>query len=557
MPKEYEGDYYIPDGISTICGGAFSYCRGLTSITIPKSMINIDNGTFSGCENLKHINVVSDNKVYDSRDNCNAIIKTETNELIAACPATTIPTSVTSIGSLAFDHCIGLTNIEIPSSVTSIGGQAFQGCPDLISLVIPNSVTTIGGWLCWECSNLKSITYPDEVTQIEEQNFSGCRSLSSLVLPEGLKSIGQENGEAWFYGCDRLVSITIPKSVTSIRKGYFRGVPLETIIVKEGNPVFDSREGCNAIIETSSNTLLVGCKKTFIPQSVSSIDSEAFAFCNIETINVMEGNLVYDSRDNCHAVIETATNKLVIGSSKTIIPVSVTSIGANAFYGNKELKEITIPENVSSIGTYAFYETGIKSLVIPKGVYKIEKSAFSGCHDLESIVLSGNVSIDDYAFYASANSNLLVINSYIKSPSKIFTSVFPREAYSKAQLLVPKGTRDVYSSTEGWKLFENIVEKTEELDEGDNIYAETPEGIKMLFQITDAFKKTVSVGSRSYFKAIDAKTKGQVTIPEVIDAGYTVTAIDDNAFKDCSLISSLSMPNTIESIGKSAFDGCI
>ena len=120
-----------PYPVTSIRDGAFEHCTGLTSVTIPNSVTSIGDYAFLGCSGLTSIKVDSGNSVYDSRGNCNAIIKTATNTLISGCKKTIIPNSVTSIGDLAFDGCSGLTSVTIPNSVTSIGSWAFTGCSGL------------------------------------------------------------------------------------------------------------------------------------------------------------------------------------------------------------------------------------------------------------------------------------------------------------------------------------------------------------------------------------------------------------------------------------------
>ena len=147
----------IPNSVTSIGYGAFRGCESLTSITIPNSVTSMGYGAFNGCDTLTSIVVESGNSTYDSRENCNAIIETATNTLIAGCKNTIIPNSVTSIGSLAFYYCSALTSITIPNSVTSIGDLAFNGCDTLTSITIPYSVTSIGEWAFWGCRSLKTV----------------------------------------------------------------------------------------------------------------------------------------------------------------------------------------------------------------------------------------------------------------------------------------------------------------------------------------------------------------------------------------------------------------
>ncbi len=209
----------IPNSVTSIGTLAFYGCSGLTSITIPNSVRSIGNVAFIGCSGLTSITVEKGNTKYDSRDNCNAIIETNTNMLIAGCKITTIPNSVTSIEGDAFHGCSGLTSITIPNSVTSIGMQAFFECSSLTSITIPNSVTSIKSYTFRGCSGLTSITIPNSVTSIGMQAFFECSSLTSVTIPNSVTSIGDDA----FGECSSLTSITIPNSVTSIGERAFDG----------------------------------------------------------------------------------------------------------------------------------------------------------------------------------------------------------------------------------------------------------------------------------------------------------------------------------------------
>ena len=317
--------------------------------------------------------------------------------------------SVTSIGLNAFDGCPSLTSIQIPNSVTSIRWRAFSGCDSLTSIVvdagntkydsrnecnaiietasntlitgcqntiIPNSVTSIGEGAFWGCTSLTSIEIPNSVTSIGNNAFFECKSLTSIEIPNSVTSIGDEA----FRECDSLTSIKIPNSVTSIGESAFFYCTRLTSIE--------------------------------IPNSVTSIGDEAFNACSgLTSIVVDAGNTKYDSRNGCNAIIETASNTLIIGCQNTIIPNSVTSIGDYAFYICSSLTGIEIPNSVTSIGNFAF----------------------AYCESLTRIICTATTPP--------------TIKSYTFSEYSAF-------------LFVPIGCKATYEVADYWENFNNIIEVT-------------------------------------------------------------------------------------------------
>ncbi|MBQ3628672.1 MAG: leucine-rich repeat protein [Bacteroidaceae bacterium] len=251
-----------------------------------------------------------------------------------------IPSSVTNIKESAFEGCSGLTSVVIPSSVTSIGGFAFDSCISLTSVVIPSSVTIIGEFAFNGCSGLTSVTIENGVTSIEQSAFGVCSSLISIDIPSSVTSIG--NVAFWF--CSGLTSVTIGNGVTSIdNSAFYSCIGLTSIVVESGNPVYDSRNNCNAIIETASNTLIAGCKTTVIPSNVTSIGQSAFGGCS--------------------------------GLTSIEIPSSVTNIEQSAFEGCSGLTSITSHiTDIFETGANAFYGCENATLYVPRGMASTYRS---------------------------------------------------------------------------------------------------------------------------------------------------------------------------------------
>ena len=537
----------IPNSVTSIGYNAFADCSGLTSVTIPNSVTSIGSSAFSCCSGLTSVTVDKNNGTYDSRDNCNAIIETSTNKLIVGCNNTIIPNSVTAISEYAFFRCSGLTSVTIPNSVTSIGDGAFCDCTGLTFVSIPNSVTSIGYNTFYYCSGLTSVTIPNSITSIGEFAFYGCSGLTSVTIGNSVTTIGEfafygcsgltsvtipnsvtSIGNYAFYNCSGLTSVTIPNSVTSIGYGAFANcsgltsvtIPnsvtfiseiafggcsgLTSVTVDKDNGTYDSRDNCNAIIHTSTNKLIVGCNNTIIPNSVTSIGDNAFLVCSgltsvtipnsvtsigkyafyncsgltsvtipnsvtsigygafggcsgLTSVTVDKNNGTYDSRDNCNAIIETSTNKLIVGCKNTTIPNSVTSIGDRAFEGCSGLTSVTIGNSVTSIGKYAFAGCwGLTSVTIGNSVTSIGDYAFTDCSGLTSVTIGNSVTSIGYDAFRGC-SGLTKLVSLAVEPPICGRGAFEKVDKTTCQLLVPEESINKYKTADQWKEFLNIL----------------------------------------------------------------------------------------------------
>lgn len=325
--------------VTSIDRDAFVFSSKMLSIQIPQSIISIDEDAFSYNRNVSNIKVATGNPVFDSRDNCNAIINTETNTLIWGCKGTIIPNGIVSIGSYAFSGFESPENPIFPESVEKIGYFAFAQCDNLKELHIPATITDIDRRNpFWGTDSLSIIEVDANNPTYDSRNY--CNSIISTgtnrlvtgcmnsVIPEGIQSIGWDA----FYCCINIKTIHIPTSVS-----HFDG-PL------------------------------------------------VFAACSgLEEITVDKENTTYDSRNDCNAIIETENNRLIAGCMNSSIPEGITIIGDCSFYNQYKLTGIVLPESLTTIESDAFNLSGLRYVNIPENVTTIEDYAFGSCYDLDSI----------------------------------------------------------------------------------------------------------------------------------------------------------------------------
>ena len=327
--------------------------------------------------------------------------------------------SVTSIGSYAFFYCSGLTSVTIPNSVTSIGDQAFYECSGLTSITIPNSVTSIGIHAFSGCSGLNKVIVSDIA--------AWCKIIFTSELSNPLVY-----AHHLFMDGKEITDLVIPNSVTSIGNGAFYGCSgLTSISVESGNENYDSRNNCNAIIETASNTLIAGCKNTTIPNSVTSIGVAAFYECS--------------------------------GLTSITIPNSVTSIGGGAFQSCSGLTQVTLNSNAIASKSYSssstlgnIFGSQVKEYVLGDDVTSIGSYAFYNCADLTNITIGCSVeSIEDYAF--ASIPKLEKIYCYSSNVTTATRTSFENSYLDYVTLYVPASSLDTYKSTAPWKNAASIL----------------------------------------------------------------------------------------------------
>lgn len=455
----------IPEGVTTIHMRAFSGCSALKSIVIPRTLTTFySNRVFADCSSLQQIVFPSANvRIYiDGEYTIAMSIVNGFNNTFEGC--TSLETFIigTADGQLsdmpvmksAFAGCTALRQLVVLCQLNSgdfyepVGEDLF----DQVTLVVPDSIAdayrdaewaprlaaiqpfsefvqagfsapfgddmrysftaddrtlTITGngsipecgqqgyyqngvffetgqlYAPWECirSQVEHVVIDDGVTSIGGRAFQNDGGLVSVTIGKGVTEIG----ESAFQDCKGLTSLTIPASVTTIGNGAFLGCyGLNTIKVEDGNPTYDSRQDCNAIIETATETLLYGSSSTVIPDGVKTIASYSF----------------YNT-----------------GITKAELPASVTTIGKNAFRDCRKLASVTIPKGVAEISQHAFYGcNGMTKLTIEDGVKVVGYEAFMGCSSLPSLTIPASVmKLEERAFYECSSLSELTIENGVDS----------------------------------------------------------------------------------------------------------------------------------------------
>lgn len=491
IPEEYNGK-----PVKEIEKDGFAYIK-LEEIEIPKSIEKIGEKAFNFCQELKKVTMNGTN---------------------------------VEIGESCFYGCGSLKDVKLPESIKAIPKYAFYNCTSLEAIDLPESVEEIGEYCFSDCSNLKSIEIPSNVSSIYSSCFANCINLDNVKFQEGI-----ENIYSFAFSNCKIKKIYIPKSVKIISSGSFQSCDIEEIEVDSDNPIYDSRDNCNAIIKTASNDLILGSSKTIIPTSVTYIDSYAFygnnclkkinipgnvveidyksfgncsnltsvifndglqdinnyAFSNckgltdinipktvttivdsafngcsnIRQIIVDEENSQYDSRNDCNAIINTANDKLILGCCNTIIPDGIKTIGSSSFESCENLKEIEIPESVKEIENWAFYActslyrikmgdsissisygafmncASLEEIILPASLEKLSAQLFSRCKSLKRIVIPENVSqMENSVFSNCTNLETVILPSKI---SKIDYNIF-YECSSLKQIVIPASVKELW-----------------------------------------------------------------------------------------------------------------
>jgi hypothetical protein len=591
--------------VTNIGGSAFDSCTGLTSVTIPSTIIKFGYGAFDGCTGLTRVNI------YDLAAWCGVSFVSETsNPLYYAhnlylnnqeITELVIPDSVTKIGEYAFDGCSGLNTVSIHNTLNEIGYHAFHGCTgltrmnidDLVAwcgvslstvsnplvyaqhlyvngtevteLVIPNSVTSIGDYTFAGCAGLTSVTIPNTVTKIGDEAFGGCSGLTTINIPNSVTSIGYFA----FDGCTGLTSVTIGNSVTSIGDWAFsRCIGLTSIVIPGsvttmGYGVF---QWCTELV------------KGAYPNSISNPFEDSFSE-NLVTISypanetLIEDGLVWSSDKKTLYFVPCNYQ------GGFTIPESVSSIGDYAFYGCTGLQWIeckaTIPPTITeytfsdySVPLFAasedyktadywynFTNIAIATMYTPTGTtfevdglkYEIIDVSDRTCrlYAIDESV-AGDVVIPETVLYREREFTPIEISAtLIIGKSAITLLTIP------ANISTMTSTYGVVSSSSLTKLNVNSA-VTNTL-----LYASSVDEL-VIGASASEFSNDLATNKIGKLTIEDGETALTTTQFKCsgLNEVYLGRSISENTFAGITSLEKVSISNTVTSIGASAFSGC-
>ena len=647
----------IPDSVTAIGTNAFANCSGMTSLTIGKGVTNIGNYAFHNCSNLSEIyfNAISAND-FTSRNYIFSYAGQENTGIrfVISNEVTTLPEylfypydsisytpNIASvvfedesvcqrIGSYAFYRCYLISAITIPDSVTDIGSFVFSGCENLESVIIGNGITEIDARMFADCNSLKSVTIGDGVSAIGDYAFSNCISLASVTLGSNLISIGNNA----FYCCESLTEIVIPDSVTSIGNNAFSGcIAIKSLTIGSGvtsigNYAFYNCERLEKIIfkaatvrnlasnnyvfsyagcESKGIEVIIGAGVIAIPSylfspynylhspNVISVTIEEggvcesignYAFCNcisLKSINISDGvkSLGVGAFKGCESLTD-----VVLGNGVTVIDAyafdscvllenvtfgnGVTSIGNYAFSDCTSLKSIDLPNSLISIGNAAFYQCeSITDVVVPDSVTSIGSGAFGNCYSLKSITIPFVGATKDgtlnahfgYIFGAS-----LYSHNYSYTPEELTTvvitggTVIADNAFNNCQSIVnitiPEsvitiGRSAFYNCLSIEKIYFNAI-AVDDLDGGNYVfYAAGDNGSGVSVIIGSSVTKVPANIFSPYYSNYAFNL-----ISVQFEEGSKCESVGDSAFRNCTKLNDIVLPDSVTNIGEYAFCNC-
>lgn len=544
-------DTYKFNGISypvtKIGDYAFSGCKNLENVTIPKSIMNIGEFSFKECSALVSVN---------------------------------IPETVTSIETGTFYHCSSLPNITIPSSVTYIGKSAFNKCSSILEIIISESVTTIDNFAFYGCSALTSVVIPETVATIGLSAYSGCTSLTSLefnaencttcgsvdkpAFPSSISKLMIGNKvtsipDYFLYDGNKIETLTIPNSVTKIGKNAFLNkdsklisLAIGTGLLSIGSDAFSSKtsSGSQYMIPKVfwlSNTPPQG--EYNIHAQVNYVSNDKYSRSNQLVYQFLSSKFTVDgiiyvpvspSDRTCDAIdcIYTGDNQnITIGEKVKYngIELSVQNVKRYSLYDNDYIQTLNFSNN-GNIESYALFDCDNLTSLIASNQGELESYSFQGCDKLASVELKNKGNIGAYAF----KSCIGLKTAKVDNDGSVLNEAFQGCTELQTVTLINNGDIGEKAFNGCNSLQSAIIQNAGKI-ESSAFYNCTS-----LIDI-DFGNEITSIGSSAFY--------GCSSITNLI-LPNTVKELGSSAFSGCSAITNLVIPNTVKELGSSAFSGC-
>lgn len=439
------------------------------------------------------------------------------------------PTTLVYICSKAFGNCVKLTSVTIPEGVELLGNSIFRNCSELVSASLPS---TLGNLNKMNSENYDIINYAgykningamDSNSNISQPSyessygclatFYNCPKLKDVTLAEGIKLLMNR----MFLNCTALTSITLPSTLARVNSAFIGCSGLTEITFPE------------TVVEIGSLADCTGLTTLSIPSNVNVNDFFCTNCTALTSVN-FKGNvgtrISSTSFSGCAAL--TSVN----------IPTGVVTIGNNSFDGCASLAQLTMPEPLATIGEYAFRNSGLTGITFQRNLTIIGKYAFDGCKDLVSINFPANVTeIKEYTFNDCVKlKNIELPNGLIYIKDYAFNG-----CASLGKVTIPGGVQNISPGAFKNSGLTEVILKEGVMSLSNNSF----DGCLLLKKVTfPTTMKTIGGFSNTGIKEI------------AFAEGATPEAISDYAFLNCDSLSTITLPNSIKSLGTGAFYDC-
>ena len=461
-----------------------------------------------------------------------------------------LPDTLISIGNNAFSGCAYLEDVSLPDTLETIGSSAFSGCESLMSVDLPESIISVGSSAFSGCSYVDSVTIPGELVNISTSMFENCTSLTELEIPDGIKTIG----ESAFSGCSAIETVSIPHSVKSIGTSAF--------------------SGCNSISEVSYDGTEAAWLAITIGTGNSSLTSAEIVYSDEEYDEVITGSCgpnaewELDTADGALTVAGTGDmtnyhngsfpwNAYLDRITSVTVGEGITSVANLAFHDCTALESVIIANSVDTIGTGAFRNcTALAGFTPGTGIRTIGESAFYGCTALGSFeVTAGVYSVNADTFFgceALAEVTIPVSVRVIAAGAFDGCTALSEVNYAGSNIQ----WKNISVDPTGNEAFIQAEKNFATIEEEDVLSGECGDDAVWSFNEESGVLTISGTGDMTAFENGGNPWDMYLTSITSINVEEGITGICELAFHDCFFVTNVNIPESLLTVGSSAFIGC-